>query len=83
MLVFMNSYFGSKCGDAGSWKLGVTQDVTSTDGCVLLGITLSHVEHQLVKTEFANSKSYLYTGQRPSDFVSMAISKNRPTSFKK
>ncbi|KAH3710939.1 protein APCDD1-like [Dreissena polymorpha] len=81
MLMFMNSYSGSKCGDAGSWKLGVTQDVTSTDGCVLLGITLPHVEHEIVKTEYDNSKSYLYTGQRPSDFVSMAISKNRPTSF--
>ncbi|WAR12345.1 APCD1-like protein [Mya arenaria] len=81
MLMYMNSYAGNKCGDSGNWKTGVTQDVTSTEGCVLLGISLPHVEYELMKTEYDNRHSYLYVGQRPSDYVPLSDVKNRPTSF--
>lgn len=81
MLLYMNSYAGIKCGDSGKWKLGQTQDVTSTQGCLLLGISLPHVEFELMKTEYDNRQSLLYVGQRPSDFVPLSVLENRPTSF--
>lgn len=81
MVNFMNSYGGNRCGKAGGWKLGVTQDVTGTDGCVTLGVELPHVEFELMKTEYSARKSYLYVGQRPSNFVSLSFAENRPTSF--
>ena len=81
MVNFMNSYGGSGCGKAGGWKLGVTQDVTGTDGCTTLGVELPHVEFEIMKTEYDVRKSYLYVGQRPSNFASLSYSRNRPTSF--
>ena len=78
---YLNSYFGDNCGNPGTWKLGVTQDVTDTSGCVTLGITLPNVEYELIKTEYKGRKSSLFAGQRPSDFASLATPKNRPTSF--
>lgn len=78
---FLNSYYGDQCGVSGTWKIGVTQDVTRTNGCVTLGITLPNIEYELLKTEYHDRNSFLYVGQRPSDFVSLSNSKNRPTSF--
>lgn len=81
MVNYMNHYAGSGCGKAGGWKIGVTQDVTGTDGCVSLGLRLPHVEYEIIKTEYDSRKSYLYNGQRPNNFVALSVSKNRPTSF--
>lgn len=81
MVNFMNSYGGDKCGKAGGWKLGVTQDVTGTDGCITLGVELPHIEYELMKTEYDAMESFLYVGQRPSNYVSLSYAKNRPTSF--
>ncbi|XP_053402376.1 protein APCDD1-like [Mercenaria mercenaria] len=78
---YLNSYYGDGCGNPGTWKLGVTQDVTDTKGCVTFGISLPNIEYELMKTEYEGRKSFLFVGQRPSDFVSMASPKNRPTSF--
>lgn len=81
MVNLMNSYDGNRCGRAGHWKIGVTQDVSDTDGCIILGVELPHVEFELMKTEYEDRHSYLYVGQRPSNFVSLSLAKNRPTSF--
>jgi hypothetical protein len=78
---YLNSYYGNECGNPGTWKLGVTQDVTDTNGCATLGITLPNVEYELIKTEYKGRKSFMFAGQRPSDYVSLATPKNRPTSF--
>lgn len=81
MVNLMNSYAGNGCGKAGSWRIGITQDVTGTDGCVTLGVSLPHVEYETMKTEYEYRNSYLYIGQRPSNFVSLSLVENRPTSF--
>ena len=81
MVQYLNSYSGKGCGKANAWKLGVTQDVTSTRGCVTLGIQLPNTEYDIMKSETQNGVSYLYIGQRPSDFSSMSVRRNMPTSF--
>lgn len=81
MVQYLNSYHGNGCGKAKAWKIGVMQDVTSSNGCVTLGIKLPNIEYEIMKTDSIKDKSFLYVGQRPSDFVSMSVRKNRPTSF--
>lgn len=81
MVGFLNNYLGRNCGENSSWEIRKTKDVTSTNGCVALGITLPNVEYELMKTEYEHRGSFLYVGQRPSDFVSLSTPKNRPTSF--
>ena len=78
---YLNTYSGSGCGKANAWKLGVIQDVTDTNGCATLGIHLPNVEYDIIKSETRKGVSYLYVGQRPSDFASMSVRKNLPTSF--
>ena len=81
MVQYLNSYQGNECGKSKKWKIGVTQDVTASNGCVTLGIQLPNIEYEIMKTESIKDKPYLLVGQRPSDFVSMSVRKNRPTSF--
>lgn len=81
MVQYLNSYGEKGCGKAKAWKIGVTQDVTSTRGCVTLGIELPNIEYEIMKSETQNGISYLYIGQRPSDYASLSVRKNRPTSF--
>lgn len=78
---YLNSYYGDQCGDPGTWNIGVTQDVTRTNGCATLGIALPNIEYELIRTEYHDRRSFLFVGQRPSDFVALSTSKNRPTSF--
>ena len=81
MVQYLNSYQGNGCGKSKKWKIGVTQDVTSSNGCVTLGIQLPNIEYEIMKTESIKDKAFLFVGQRPSDFVSMSVRKNRPASF--
>ena len=83
MTDYLNSYDGKKCGKSKTWKIGQTQDVTDTKGCYTLGISLPNMEYELLKTEYDNRHSYLFVGLRPSDFASMEIEENRPTSFQR
>lgn len=81
MVSFLNGYYGGQCGKAGTWRISVTNDVTDTNGCATLGITLPNIEYELMKTEYEERNSFLHVGQRPSDFETMSTPKNRPTSF--
>lgn len=81
MVQYLNSYQGNGCGKSKKWKIGVTQDVTASNGCVTLGIQLPNIEYEIMKTESIKDKTFLFVGQRPSDFVTMSVRKNRPTSF--
>ena len=54
------------CAKRGSWKLGETQDVTSTRGCAMLSLQLPITEKELMKVEKVHHHSLLYVGQLPS-----------------
>ncbi len=72
---------GIKCGIEGKWALGVEQDLSITKGCKPLGLSLPHVEYELMKIEKDHHKYLLYIGQRPSDGSSPITPRDRPTSF--
>lgn len=78
----LNGTRAGKCGHAGSWEVGVEQDLTSTDGCTLLGIKLPHKEYELFKTDLDHRKHpLLFIGERPTDGSSPDRQQRRPTSF--
>ncbi|KAL5022742.1 hypothetical protein ScPMuIL_001897 [Solemya velum] len=77
----MNFYQGNKCGIPKTWKIGVTQDVTSTSGCATLGIELPKAEFQLLKLDKEHHKELLFIGHRPTEGNDMSARDKRPTSF--
>lgn len=71
------------CGDKLRWATGVEQDVTSTGGCIALGIAVPHVEYELVRMRLDHDalRPTLSLGQPASDGSLPTDSKHRPTSF--
>ncbi|XP_052831101.1 protein APCDD1 [Octopus bimaculoides] len=76
----LNFYNGSGCGVPGSWRIGITQDVTSTHGCRPMDIRLPNVVLETIKTVTdVNKERYLYMGKRV--MYSGPRSHSYPTSF--
>ena len=72
----------SGCELAGSWKIGVEQDVGVTGGCApRVGIYVAPVQYELLMVEKEHHKTRLYLGQPPSDGLPVSSPTNRPTSF--
>lgn len=79
----LNGTRQGKCGRKGRWEVGAEQDVTTTDGCGLLGIKLPHKEYELFKVELDHhhQQPLLFVGERPTDGSSPDRPHRRPTSF--
>lgn len=78
----LNGTRQGKCGRKGGWEVGVEQDLTPTDGCMLLGIKLPHKEYELFKAQLDHRKHpLLFVGERPTDGSSPDRPHRRPTSF--
>lgn len=77
----LNGDVGNDCAMDGSWRLGVEQDVTSTNGCATLGISIPYVQADLIRMLPSETKegSLLFMGKQPSD--GRFRSTYRPTSF--
>ena len=84
----LNAAVRGSCGRKGSWRVGMPQDVTPTNGCKEIGLTVPLMEHDLVKMETTKSGHHLllYLGQTDTDAV-VQTSLNRgyvsprPTSY--
>ncbi|CAB4065662.1 unnamed protein product [Lepeophtheirus salmonis] len=83
----LNHLPSGSCGIAGSWKVGVIQEVTSTGGCKGLGLTIPITELDLLKMEsnLDGSRLLLSLGQTDTDAVLHNHKKEqeglRPTSY--
>ena len=71
------------CGEKKRWAIGKSHDVTSTGGCLALGITVPHVEYELLRlrADHGTNRPALSLGQRPSDGALSTDENHRPTSF--
>lgn len=75
---FLKSAPAGTCGDAATWAVDATQDVTATKGCSVLGVDLQNcgVEYELVKIE----NEQLLFGARPPDGSGACSDAKRPTT---
>ncbi|XP_033885406.3 protein APCDD1-like [Acipenser ruthenus] len=81
-VLMLNTSEEGTCGEAGSWTLGEEQDITGTQGCASLGITLPHNEYELFKTQLDHKqRPLLFIGERPTDGSSPDRPEKRPTSY--
>ncbi|XP_067124231.1 protein APCDD1-like [Centruroides vittatus] len=77
----VNRHSGNLCGRSGSWEANVTQDVTSTGGCLNLGIRIPSLEYNVVRIDIDHhGNSLLYLGKLDTDFRPTSPSR-RPTSY--
>lgn len=69
------------CGTRDLWKLDARQEVTRTNGCATLGITVPQRQYELVKVERGREHVKLYLGQSPTDGGNPVSPERRPSSF--
>ncbi|KAL1129334.1 hypothetical protein AAG570_013863 [Ranatra chinensis] len=70
-----------RCGPPGIWQVGVTRDVTPSQGCAPLGITVPSVEYELVRVETEPSSGHTVLMLGHTDGPKKAAAKRRPTAF--
>lgn len=70
----------NSCGKS-NWESGVPQELSSTNGCLQMGIIIPSVQHEIVKVEMNYEGScLLYLGQADTDNMPR-MSNERPTAF--
>ncbi|XP_038658280.1 protein APCDD1-like [Scyliorhinus canicula] len=81
MTLLLNVSTEGSCGMAAPWLLGQEQEVSSTNGCLALGIQLPHTEYELVRIEVDSAnRRLLFLGERPTDGTSPNTPGKRATS---
>lgn len=76
-----NPYKKLSCGIPGTWKLGVTQNLTNSGGCPQFGITIPNTEYDIVMFEKEHHTKKLFFGAKHTDRTVLSSPRNRPTSF--
>jgi len=88
----LNGLKGNRCGLDGSWKVGRMQDVTSTGGCLGLGIRVPTVANDLLKMDLngvGHPQLYFGIAENPAEVAPPADQTSssgrdlplRPTSY--
>ncbi|XP_072014056.1 protein APCDD1-like [Amphiura filiformis] len=78
----LNNFNENNCARRNSWRLNRPQEVTSTNGCAALGISLPYTEYELMRMETTKEGGVLlFTGQRPTLQTSPSSEELRPTSY--
>ena len=73
---------GNQCGLDGSWKIGRSQDVTTTGGCIGLGIRVPTVANDLLKMDLnLVGQPLLYFGIAENPTEAGNHQPARPTSY--
>ena len=77
----LNASTPGTCGRSGEWHVGESHDVTTTGGCLGLGLKIPLIEHDLLKMESSRPRGsdlLLYLGQTHT--TSSDVNR-RPTSY--
>lgn len=77
----LNNVAAPPCGRRGSWFVGKEQELTESNGCPALGITLPFTVYEIARINHNNRQVQLLFGARRTDLVTEKKTNYSPTSF--
>ncbi|CAD5120532.1 DgyrCDS9097 [Dimorphilus gyrociliatus] len=75
----LNAAKGSVCGDGSYWHVGSQKDLTISNGCPTLGISLPYTIYEIIRLEKRFNFIELFLGKHTTNWISTI--NYRPTSF--